>query len=95
MHSSRFQRVFNRDLQRFGCLSWWLLFRLLPALVLSAVSLLVLSASQARAEAAIQEVKTGELLYRAEGGGWSSRAARRVSSNVEARSRTPRPASGL
>ena len=71
MYFSRLYRIFDRDLQRFGCLSWWLMFRVLPTLVVTAFSLLLLSTSQARAQEGLEDVRSGKLLLRAQGEHWS------------------------
>lgn len=56
-------RSLLRDQRRFGGLSWWLIFRCLPALLLTMLTLLLLSAATARAEqGSLAGVGSGQLL---------------------------------
>ena len=68
MLATRINRAIARDCDRFGCLSWWLLFRCLPTLILMLVSMLLLSAARASAERALDEVHSGQMLLRSGSG---------------------------
>ena len=62
MNSHRFIQFLCRDMQRYGGLPWWLLFRCLPALVFMTVSLLFVASGSARAQTDPSEVKSGHML---------------------------------
>ena len=70
MQTFRINCLVSQDMQRFGCLSRWLLFRCLPALLLALLSLLILGAAKARAETSLAAVEGGKLLLRNDSGEW-------------------------
>ena len=70
MQNFRANPIFSKDLERFGSLSGWLLFRCLPTVLVVAVLLLMLGAARARAEAPLSAVEAGQLLVRGESGKW-------------------------
>ncbi|TDG13536.1 marine proteobacterial sortase target protein [Seongchinamella unica] len=83
MPTLQLNRILARDIQRFGRLSWWLLFRCLPALILAALSLLVLGAAAVRAQASLAEVEGGQLILRDESGQRTAALAQRTKVDVE------------
>jgi len=52
---------FQADRKRFGGTQLWLLFRFLPALLVSLLALLILNAAPARAQAPLDEVESGQM----------------------------------
>ena len=59
---------FEDDVHRLGGISTWLLFRCLPALVLAALSILLLASGSARAQSVPGDVEGGQLFFSLEGG---------------------------
>lgn len=67
MYSSRVYNFFCRDMARYGGLSRWLLFRCLPTLILTAISMMILASTSVRAENEPGDVGSGQMSFRAEG----------------------------
>ncbi len=67
MYLSRIHQLFSRDLKRFGGWQYWLLFRCLPMLVFTAISIMILASTSAQAEDYLDGVASGQMLLREEG----------------------------
>jgi Ca-activated chloride channel homolog len=70
MNSHRFIQLFSRDMQRYGGLSWWLLFRCLPTLVCMMVSFAFIASGSARAQPDHSQVASGQMLLQTDHGAY-------------------------